>query len=596
MNLRDELFRKKPVSSAMTSGCGDAAAGDGMGLVRALGVKDLTALGVAAIIGAGIFSAIGNAAYWGGPAIIFLFIFTAFACGCTAMCYAQFASLIPVSGSAYTYAYVVFGELIAWIMGWTLLMEYAIGNIAVAISWSNYFVELLAGYNINIPDFLIMDYRTALNGARAIEGHLASGHTFDMINGLPGSAAMLRSATAWKDAPVIFGHRVIFNLPALVIIFMVTGLIYVGIQESKRVSNIMVLVKVLTVVLVIIAGCFYIRPANWTPFAPNGLEGVMKGVSGIFFAYIGFDALSTTAEECKNPQRDLPRAMFSALGICTVLYVALVLVLTGMVHYSNLQVGDPLAFAFGKLGANVQWLTGIIAASAVVAMASVLLVFMLGQPRIWMAMSRDGLLPPVFSSVHHRFRTPWVATIMTGICVAVPSLFMNLNEVTDLTSIGTLFAFSVVCAGTLVYDAAGHSGKGRFRVPYIDSRYIFTPAFLIILSTYYYFCPQKMHFLQHGMHLSGIKCSVVFFILFSAALCYLSFSRRLSLIPLIGLQSCMYLMTELTINCWLRFTIWMIFGMAIYAFYGRSKSKLRNTPNASRSTPGKTRKGPHLRV
>ncbi len=288
-------------------------------------------------------------------------------------------------------------------------------------------------------------------------------------------------------------------------------LIYIGIQESKRVSNAMVLVKILTIILVIVAGVFYIRPANWSPFAPNGLDGVMKGVSGIFFAYIGFDALSTTAEECRNPQRDLPRAMFSALGVCTILYVALVLVLTGMVHYSKLQVGDPLAFAFGKLGANVPWLMGIIAASAVVAMASVLLVFMLGQPRIWMAMARDGLLPSAFSAIHRKFRTPWVATIMTGLCVGIPSLFMNLNEVTDLCSIGTLFAFSVVCAGTLIFDITGHTGTGKFHVPYIDSRYIFTPALIMIVAVYFYFCPQKLNLVQQGIPFFGLKCPVIFF-------------------------------------------------------------------------------------
>ncbi len=567
---------------------GDSAGDEGNGLVRALGVKDLTALGVAAIIGAGIFSAIGNAAYWGGPAIIFLFIFTALACGCTAMCYAQFASLIPVSGSAYTYTYVVFGELTAWITGWTLLMEYAIGNIAVAISWSNYFVELLAGYNIPVPEFLIMDYRSALNGVKILENHIASGLTPDMIASLPEFHFLSRASAAWQNAPVLFGYRVIFNLPALTIIFMVTVLIYIGIQESKRVSNIMVLVKVLTVILVIIAGAFYIKPTNWSPFAPNGLEGVMKGVSGIFFAYIGFDALSTTAEECRDPQRDLPRAMFGSLGICTVLYIALVLVLTGMVHYSKLQVGDPLAFAFGKLGANVQWLMGIIAASAVVAMASVLLVFMLGQPRIWMAMSRDGLLPSVFSSIHRRFRTPWVATIMTGLCVAIPSLFMNLNEVTDLTSAGTLFAFSSVCAGTLVFDATGHDHKGKFRVPYIDSRYIFTPALAFIFAAYFYFCPQGLYHATQVCNIFSLRFSAVFFIVFSTGLCWLSISRHLSLIPLIGLESCIYLMMELTTACWLRFTTWMVLGLIIYFFYSRSKSKLGKNIIEESLQPGET--------
>lgn len=579
MRIYEDLTRKKPITAAMEIEAPEDpfAPSPAPGLVRALGVRDLTALGIAAIIGAGIFSAIGNAAYWGGPAIIFLFIFTAFACGCTAMCYAQFASLIPVSGSAYTYTYVVFGEFLAWVMGWTLLMEYAIGNIAVAISWSNYLVELLAGYGLTIPDFLAMDYRTALNGAAAVKEHIAAGQSLQELTANPELTSLIRSYTAWKLAPTILGHRIIFNLPAVLIVAMVTALIYVGIQESKRVSNAMVLVKVMTVLLVIVAGLFYVRPANWNPFAPNGVEGVMKGVSGIFFAYIGFDALSTTAEECKDPQRDLPRAMFGALGICTVLYVALALVLTGVVHYSKLQVGDPLAFAFGRLGADVRWLMGIIAASAVVAMASVLLVFMLGQPRIWMAMSRDGLLPKGFSSIHRRFRTPSLATIATGLSVAIPALFLNLNEVTDLTSIGTLFAFSMVCGGTMVLDGNGWPGTRKFRVPYIDSRYAFTPLLIIIAVTVLVFCPETpLQFLKTSS-ITGAKFSTVFFFLFSAALAYFSFTRRLSLIPLIGLESCIYLMTELTGACWLRFSIWIALGLFVYFLYGRRKSKLKTT-------------------
>ncbi|OPY02703.1 MAG: putative amino acid permease YhdG [Syntrophorhabdus sp. PtaB.Bin184] len=576
MRIYEDLMRKKPIlAAAEAEALGDPfAASTGPGLVKVLCARDLTALGIAAIIGAGIFSAIGNAAYWGGPAIIFLFIFTSFACGCTAMCYAQFASLIPASGSAYTYAYVAFGEFIAWVMGWDLLMEYAIGNIAVAISWSNYFVELLAGYGLAIPDHLTMDYRTALNGAMAVKERIAAGQNLQELMALPGVAPFIRSYRAWEFAPDILGYRVIFNLPALFIVAMVTALIYVGTQESKKVSNAMVLVKVMTILLVIVAGIFYVKPANWNPFAPNGIGGVMKGVSGIFFAYIGFDALSTTAEECRNPQRDLPRAMFGSLGICTLLYVALALVLTGMVHYSRLQVGDPLAFAFGRLGADVQWLMGIIAASAVVAMASVLLVFMLGQPRIWMAMSRDGLLPRCFCVIHRRFRTPTLATLATGLSVAVPSLFFNLSEVTDLTSIGTLFAFSIVCAGTLVLDGNDRPEPQRFRVPYIDSRYIFAPLLIAIGGALLVFCPET--FLQSLTTSSapGVRLGTILFLLFSATLAYLSFVRRLSLIPLMGLESCVYLMTELTGACWLRFSIWIVLGLFVYFLYGRRKSKL----------------------
>ena len=447
------LFRKKSIERIQldaSSGFGDAEH-EGQKLKRALGVLDLTALGIAAVIGAGIFSTIGSAAYNGGPAVALLFVFTAIACAFAALCYAEFASMIPVAGSAYTYAYASFGELIAWIIGWDLLMEYAIGNIAVAISWSDYFTGLLAGYHVNIPQYLAMDFLSASRGFDAegakIGALLEAGNTLDQIRAMDGMGAAVNAYQAWTTAPTVGGLRLICDLPALVIVFIITALVYIGIKESKTASNVMVAIKLAVILLVIVLGAFYVQPANWSPFAPNGATGVLKGVSAVFFAYIGFDAISTTAEECRNPQSDLPRGMIYSLIICTLLYVLISLALTGMVSYKNLNVGDPLAYVFGPEGANIPWLSGIIAISAVIAMATVLLVFQLGQPRIWMSMSRDGLLPPIFSAIHPRFKTPWFSTIITGLVVAIPSLFMNLTEVTDLSSIGTLFAFILVCGG-----------------------------------------------------------------------------------------------------------------------------------------------------
>ena len=355
---------------------------------RTLSVRDLTALGIAAIIGAGIFSTIGTAAYNGGPSVSLLFVFTAIACGFSALCYAQFASAIPISGSAYTYAYASFGELIAWIIGWDLIMEYAVGNIAVAISWSEYFVGMLAGIGLEIPAYLTVDYLSASRGFHEATQLIASGTDFSALG-----SNMKEAWLAWTNAPELGGLKIIADLPAFAIVVAITSLVYIGIQEAKVAGNIMVLLKIIILMVVIAVGAFYVDPDNWSPFAPNGFTGMMKGVSGVFFAYIGFDAISTTAEECKNPKRDLPKAMIYALIITTILYVMISLVLTGMVSYTELGVGDPLAYVFQKV--NLAGLSGIIALSAVIAMASVLLVFQVGQPRIWMSMSRDGLLPPI---------------------------------------------------------------------------------------------------------------------------------------------------------------------------------------------------------
>jgi len=394
------LFRKKSIETILKNA---EAESEHSGLAKHLGVRDLTAFGIAAIIGAGIFSTIGKASADGGPAVIFLFLFTALACSFAAFAYAEFASLIPVSGSAYTYSYVAFGELFAWIIGWALIMEYAIGNVTVAISWSDYFTSLVGNTtSYQVQEWLCLDYFTAKENYEKVFGLLIAGVPFEDIKINPQTSGLVEGFVAYGHAPQLFGWRIIFDLPALVINILITMLVYRGIKESRNASNIMVLIKIVVVLLVIFVGAFYIDTKNWSPFAPNGIGGLLKGISAVFFAYIGFDAISTTAEECKNPQRDLPRGILYSIIICTVLYVAIALVITGMVSYSELAVGDPLAFVFEKIK-SLSWLSGIIAVSAVVAMASVMLVFQLGQPRIWMSMSRDGLLPPAFAKIHPKY-------------------------------------------------------------------------------------------------------------------------------------------------------------------------------------------------
>ena len=554
-------------------------------LRKTLGVWDLTALGVAAVLGAGAFSTLGNAASSGGPAVIFLFIFTATACAFSALCYAEFASVIPVAGSAYTYAYASFGEIVAWIIGWDLLIEYAIGNIACAISWSQYFTGLLSGYGINIPRYFTMDFLSARQGFRQVQTLLDQGQTLATLSAAGDiSPSIIKAYYAWVEAPHYFGIPIVCDLPALAITILITWIVYVGIEESKLTSNVLVLLKVFIVLLVIFVGATYVNPEHWVPFAPNGAKGVLKGVSGVFFAYIGFDAISTTAEECRNPQRDLPRGMIYSLVICTVLYVLVALVLTGMVDYRKLGVGDPLAFVFGPEGVNLPWIAGIIDIIAVVALSTVLLVFQVGQPRIWMAMSRDGLLPPIFSSIHKKYKTPWFSTLLTGVVVAIPSLFMNLKEVTDLTSIGTLFAFILVCGGIL--KLGPRQGRDqKFKTPYVNAKYIFPCLTVVSFGSFIYFCPEETRqffsltdYSNSGLAQWEVLLQKIPFAVFSIemlALCILTFVKNLSLIPLLGLTTCSYLMTELEITNWLRFGIWLFIGFFVYFFYGVKHSRLR---------------------
>jgi basic amino acid/polyamine antiporter, APA family len=646
--MKEKLFQKKSQEQILAQLEKDEHGDHGNHLNRVLSVRDLTALGIAAIIGAGIFSTVGKACYFGGPGVIYLFMITAVVCAFSALCYAEFASRVPISGSAYTYSYVAFGEIIAWIIGWDLIMEYAIGNIVVANSWSSNFTSFLDKMNagihqrfpntpisLHIPDFLANSWRQIYLGHNSFVDLVAKK--------LPIPADVSGMNDLWNSAPHIGSVPFIINLPALVVTFFITWLVFVGIRESRTSSNLMVAFKLIVIMLVIAIGFFYVNTANWTPFVPNGFGGVMRGVSDVFFAYIGFDAISTTAEECKNPQRDLPRGMMYSLIICTVLYIVLALVLTGMVNYTHLNVGDFLADAFQQKGLN--WLSGIIALSAVIATTSVLLVFQLGQPRIWMSMSRDGLLPKRFSKLHPKYHTPGFATIITGLMVGIPALFLDSDLVTDLTSIGTLFAFALVCGGILLLPRE-EKEKGKFRVPFIGGRYWVGLLMIVVAGLALHFNQDKCNDFLHsrsikpadelvssvqpaemygltaaayqtsvplipiitkdsltnylskmgddqysalvrnlavpdtekfdtGLSVFGDNITFWIFVLLSITMTVLSFIKNLSLIPVLGLLSCFYLITELGLTNWLRFIVWLVIGMVIYFTYGIKNSRLR---------------------
>ncbi|MBL7925166.1 MAG: amino acid permease [Bacteroidia bacterium] len=566
-----QLFRRKSVHQILKQVEAGESESHGV-LKKHLGVRDLTALGIAAIIGAGIFSTIGSASADGGPGVVFLFIFTAIACGFAAFCYAEFSSLVPVSGSAYTYSYVAFGELFAWVIGWALIMEYAIGNIVVAISWSGYFSTLLAhlklpfaGWEqgILLPAWSGIDYFSAKRAFMAAQA--------------PGADALLLQSEgyrAWTSAPQFGSLRVILDIPALVINILITWLVYRGMKESKNAGNVMVAVKLIVVFMVIAIGAFYVEAANWDPFLPEGWMGVFAGVSGVFFAYIGFDAISTTAEECHDPQRDLPRGMFNAIILCTVLYILIALVLTGMVNYKELRVDDPLAFVFGRRG--LHWLSGVIAVSAVFAMASVMLVFQLGQPRIWMSMSRDGLLPKRFSVIHKRYGTPSFSTIVTGLLVGIPIFFIDMATVTDLCSIGTLFAFILVCGGVLMMQK--HTDLPRkFRVPYFNGRYLVPALYLGVMGWLGLGERQWVHdHVNPFVNLESVP-NFIFFVVFAIMALY-SYLHRLSVIPVFGILSCLYLMAQIHVHQWIGFGIWLLIGLVLYFSYGYRHSHLREKP------------------
>ena len=549
-------------------------------LVRSLTLFDLTCFGIAAVIGAGAFTTIGKASYDGGPAISVLFVITAVACLFSALCYAQFASSIPVSGSAYTYAFVAFGELTAWMIGWNLLMEYAIGNSVLAFAWSSYFMNLLEGMqgwlasiglNFHIPQWLVQDYYSCVRAPEQAAAVQAAGGTLN--------EELQRHLEAWETAPSLGGFKFIVDLPAILINLLVTGLVIIGIQESKRVSNAMVMLKMAVVLMVVLIGFFYIKPKNWSPFAPNGLEGVFKGIAGVFFAYIGFDAISTTAEECKNAQRDIPRATLLTLLLCTIIYIILSFTLTGMISYKELNVDDPLAYVFGKVG--LPSLVGIISLSAVIATTSVFLVFQLGQPRIFMSMARDGLLPKRFASIHPRFKTPAFASVITGLMVALPTLFLNSQFVTDLASIGTLFAFMFVCAGILVSDTHGsrtdHLRPSGFRVPHLPGHVIVPMclvAYLAILSK----LPQSHQFWGDWMPEGKFHYDRIPYLIFLSVFLGLSVAAiryRWSAIPVLGVVINLYLIAGLGALNWTWFSIWCLIGLLVYTCYGYHHSRRR---------------------
>ncbi len=545
----NSIFRRKSINNVLQQ----SEDSHGGGLVKILGVRDLTSFGIAAIIGAGIFSTIGRASFEGGPAVSLLFVFVSIACIFTALCYAQFASMVPVSGSAYTYAYVSFGEIFAWIIGWALILEYAVSNMVVAISWSEYFVGMLHGFGINFPDYLTIDYGTAHKAFLASLDVTAKQTDSDLF-----------AAKAYEHAPVLGNIKLLIDLPAGVITMLVTSLVYVGMKESRTASNFLVVLKLVVILLVISVGAFYVKPENWSPFAPNGVQGVLGGVASVFFAFIGFDSISTTAEECKNPQRDLPRAMIYCLVICAILYVCITLVLTGMVNYTELKVDDPLAYVFQKI--NFDFMAGIISVSAVVAITSALLVYQMGQPRIWMAMSRDGLLWKRFSKIHPKFKTPSFATIVTGFVVAVPSLFLDMGFFVDLTSVGTFFAFILVCGGVLYLDYQGLSKDAKFKIPYLNGQFIVGPLLIIALA----------FSINNNIFFSELETKplLIVFWLVWAGLAVLAYMHKFSILPVLGILTNLYLMTELGITNWTIFLIWLAIGLVIYFMYGYKNSKL----------------------
>jgi basic amino acid/polyamine antiporter, APA family len=473
--LREQLLRRKPAAMLMAEADSRAAGG----LKRALGALDLTLLGIGAIVGAGIFVLTGvAAAQYAGPAIVLSFVVSGFACAMAALCYAEFAAMIPVAGSAYSYSYATMGELVGWIIGWDLVLEYAIGAAAVAVGWSGYLRVILEGLGIHLPNAL-------------------------------------------THAPGSYPGAII-DLPALLIVLLITAVLYVGISESARFNSIIVAVKLLVIGMVIVVGAFFVRPANWRPFAPMGWEGVMRGAAVIFFAYIGFDAVSTAAEEVIEPNRDLPRGILASLFVCTLLYILVAGVLTGMVPASLIDVNAPLASAFVLRGLHA--ISGIISLGAVAGLTSVLLVLLLGQSRVFFAISRDGLLPPAFSRVHPRFRTPYIPTLLTGLAVGITAALLPIQEIAELTNIGTLFAFVLVCAGVWILRRVEPKMHRPFHTPLVP------------------------------------------------------------LVPILGMLFCLYLMANLPGRTWIRFFVWMAIGLVIYFSYGRFHSHVARAHDREEAT------------
>lgn len=556
----NQLFRRKKYSDSDQS----------TPMNRVLGVWDIIFFGLAAIIGAGSFSSLGEAIFRGGPGVVSLYVICGIACGFTALSYAEFASRIPKAGSAYTYAYASFGELMAWVIGWALIMEYSFGNIYVAFSWSDYFTSFVERLGVHIPDYLSTSYPEA---KKAFE---SGSENKELLN-------------AWQSAPTFAGVKFIMDIPALLINAFITFLVYIGIRESKNFNNLLVVLKLAVIVLILCVGISYINIDNWTPtnnegvksIMPNGFSGVMAAVSGVFFAYIGFDALSVLSEETKNPQKNLPRGMIASLILSTLLYIALTVILTGIVDYRKFDgIGDPLAFIFAPENANIPWMEIVVSITAIIAITTVLLVFQMGQPRIWYAMSRDGLLPKQFTRIHPKFKTPSFATIVTGIAVGLPILFTDKSFILDFTSIGTIFAFVLVNGGILMMPRK-EKQKGRFHLPYVNAKYIFPIVFLSILGAFYYWQPEFFHTITdwNAPNEGEFRLSVCIFLGINVVLMVLAFTKNLNLIPLLGLSTCLYLLTGMTHNNWFWFGLWFFIGLIIYFMYGMKNSKLEQAMN-----------------
>jgi APA family basic amino acid/polyamine antiporter len=549
MFSRSKLFRTKTLDQCM-----EDSERPEYQLKRVLGPFQLILFGIGAIIGAGIFATIGTAAAGdayrpgAGPALMVSFVITAIVCSFTALCYAEFTSIVPISGSAYTYSYATLGEIVAWIIGWDLIIEYAVGNIAVAISWANYFKTFLKGFNIIVPDWLSMDYRTA---AKIVD-----------------SAGV---KIVYRNAPHVFGFPIIFNLLAVGIVTVITIILVWGIRESARFNAIMVGIKITVLTFFIIIGFFWVKPANWTPFAPNGWAGISAGAAIVFFAYIGFDAVSTVAEETRDPKHDLPIGIIGSLIICTIFYIVVSAVFTGLISHPELKLklateqAEPLTMALQHAAPNLGWAVGIVAFGSVIAHTAVLLIFQLGQPRIFFSMSRDGLLPKTFSRVHKRFRTPHVATILTGVFVAVFAAVASIDEMVDLTNIGTLFAFILVCAGIIVLRKTDPTRPRPFKVP---SGWLWSGLMFAALAV-------AMIFFIPGSPITKI------IVLAAAAIGFSVFRNHL--FPVLGILSCLYLIFYLPPTSWLRFAAWLNFGFLIYVAFGSIHSRLMSSDMKKRS-------------